>query len=36
MPALKVNDIGMVKDSSNSKENDFFPMVQDSLVCQGP
>ena len=36
MSALKVNDIGMVKDPSNSKDNDFFPMAQESLVCQGP
>ena len=36
MPALKINDIGMVKDSSNSSVNDFFSMAQESLVCQGP
>jgi len=26
----------MVKDPSNSKVNDILPMVQKSLVCQGP
>jgi hypothetical protein len=36
MLALTVNDIGMVKDPSNSKVNEFFPMAQESLVCQGP
>jgi len=36
MPALKANDNGMVKDPSNSKVNDFFPMAQESLLCQGP
>jgi hypothetical protein len=36
MPALKVSESGMVKDPSNSKINDFFPMAQEILVCQGP